>query len=378
MPWLAGTALLHSLAVTEKRGVFKAWTVLLAIMAFSLSLLGTFLVRSGVLTSVHAFASDPTRGIFILGFLCAVIGGSLSLFAFRAHLFNSENRYALFSREVLLMINNLILVVAIVVVLLGTLFPLIADVAGMGKISVGPPYFNMLFVPLTFLLMLTLGVGVAVNWKRHAWQTLVQPLGLLALVAIAVGVVVPLLTQDPYQVRTALAFGLVAWVILVNARDLYRKASTSKQGLLNGVMRLSRSYKGMLLGHLGLAVTVVGITMTSLYSVEKDVRLAPQETIELGPYTYIFKGVSQVRGHNYDADRGEVVVQYNGQHETILYPEKRRYWAKGNVMTEAAIDPGITRDLYVALGEPLDEARDAWAVRVYYKPFIRWIWGALC
>lgn len=374
MPWLAGTALIHSLAVTEKRGVFKAWTVLLAILAFSLSLLGTFLVRSGVLTSVHSFASDPSRGMFILVFLVLTVGGSLSLFAARAHLFNSEGQYQLFSREVMLMLNNLILVIAVIAVLLGTLFPLISDVANMGKISVGPPYFNFIFVPLTFILMATLGIGVVTNWKRQRWDTLFKPLSTLALVALIIGLIVPLVSGDQYEKRVAVAIALILWVFIVNGWDLYNKVSKSKQGKFAGFRRLSLSYKGMLLAHIGLGVTVVGVTMTSLYSTEKDLRMEPNQKIEFDGYTFQFNGVKALQGPNFDAQRGEIFVTKGGEFEASLHPEKRRYWAKQNVMTEAAIDAGLFRDLYVALGEPLDE-EGAWALRIYVKPYIRWIWG---
>lgn len=375
MPWLVGTALMHSLAVTEKRGVFKAWTVLLAILAFSLSLLGTFLVRSGVLTSVHAFATDPTRGAFILGFLLVVIGGSLSLFAFRAHRLNSESQYQLFSREVFLMLNNLILVVATVVVLLGTLFPLIAEVLGLGKLSVGPPYFNFLFVPLTLILMFTLGVGVLVNWKRHRWAVLLKPLLSLAVVALVCGAFIPTMVGDEYQVRTALAMGLVAWVFAANAWDVYRKVSVAKQGWVAGFNRLSRSYKGMLLAHIGLGISVIGVTMTSLYSVEKRLVFTVGETVQINEYEFVFQGVSRVRGQNYDADRGEVLVRSHGEIVAMLYPEQRDYWSSQNAMTEAAIDPGFTRDLYVSLHEPLDESREQWEFLLYVRPFVRWIWA---
>ena len=382
MPWLAGTALMHSLAVTEKRGVFKAWTVLLAITAFSLSLLGTFLVRSGVLTSVHAFASDPERGLFILAFLLLTVGGSLTLFAFRAHLFNTESRYELFSREVMLLLNNLIFAVALVAVLLGTLFPLIADVLNMGKISVGPPYFNFIFVPLTFLLMAVLGVGVVTQWKRQRWRDLVKPVVVVGLISLVVAGVTWIYFDEAESIssraRTALAFLLVAWVLLFNGWDWYKKASNSKKGLFDGARRLRRSYYGMLTAHLGLGVMVIGITMTSLFSIEKDVRMEKGQSLSYGGYEFTFHGVDVVEADNYTSDMGYISVKKgsaaNAQ-RIDLYPEKRNYWVTQSIMTEASIDAGVTRDLYVALGEALTSDRSAWAVRLYLKPYVRWIWG---
>jgi len=263
----------------------------------------------------------------------------------------------------------------VVAVLLGTLYPLIADVLKLGKLSVGPPYFNFLFVPLTLILMLTLGIGVVMNWKKHRWETLFKPLSLLALMALLLGFLTPLWMDDTYHLRVALAMSLVFWVVAVNGWDLYRKVSTAKQGYLYGLKRLSRSYKGMLFAHIGLGVMVVGIAMTSFYSIERDVRLEPGQSVVLDHYEFYFDKVEAVQGDNYDADRGRVVVKRQGQQVALLHPEKRTYWANQNKMTEAAIDPGLFRDLYVALGEPLDDDKHAWAVRVYVKPFVRWIWG---
>jgi len=377
MPWLAGTALLHSLAVTEKRGVFKAWTVMLAIIAFSLSLLGTFLVRSGVLTSVHAFASDPTRGLFVLGILVVVIGGSLLLFAIKAVNFSSESRYELVSREIFLLSNNVLLITATMVVLLGTLFPLLADALHLGKISVGPPYFNVLFVPLTLLLLLFMGVGPLVNWKRHSLPPLLRSLRWVAAAAMAAGLLLPLLVGGDLRWCVALALTLCFWVFFSILRDVWLKAASAQQGMWAGFARLSRSYRGMQLAHTGILVTIIGITMTSAYSVERDVRLAPDASTTVGPYTFLFKGVQSVQGPNYISQRGQVdVLLADGRLFKSLYPEKRTYLVQRSVMTETAINGGILRDIYVALGEPLDNG--AWAVRVYYKPFVRWLWfGAL-
>ncbi len=373
MPWLAGTALLHSLAVTEKRGVFKAWTVLLAIIAFALSLLGTFLVRSGVLTSVHAFASDPSRGLFVLGILAVVIGGSLALFAARAGALRSESRYELVSREMFLLANNLLLLTATTVVLLGTLFPLLADAMDIGKISVGPPYFNLLFVPLTLVLLLFLGIGPQSNWKRQDAGKLLKPYGLILLAGLLLGVVLPLLWFGDNDVRVALACTLVFAVTISIVRDMLLKAATAKAGLWHGLRRLSRGYVGMQLAHLGLLVTVLGVTLVSTHSMERDVRMSPGDVVTEGQYSFVFHGVGERKGPNYIARRGDIEVLKDGKSLRHLYPEKRIYNVQRNTMTEAAIDAGLFRDLYVALGEPLEDGQ-SWAVRVYHKPFVRWIW----
>jgi cytochrome c-type biogenesis protein CcmF len=374
MPWLAGTTLLHSLAVSEKRGVFKAWTVLLAIIAFSLSLLGTFLVRSGVLTSVHAFAADPTRGLYILGILVVVVGGSLSLFAWRGAALQRESNHGPFSREMFLLLNNLFLLTATVIVLLGTLFPLIADALELGKFSVGPPYFNLLFVPLTLLLLVFLGVGPSTNWKKQSADVILLPLRKVLLAAIVIAIGLPLIFFGDWPWHVGVTVGLCAWVLGSQLVDIARKtqhASTRRQGL----KKLTRSYWGMQLAHLGLLVMVLGIAFTTTYSVEKDVRLAPGESITVNDYTFRFEGVADHQGPNYVAQRGTLIVSHDGFVET-LHPEKRIYRVQQNPMTEAAISGNAFRDLYVALGEPLDAG--AWAVRIYHKPMIRWIWfGAL-
>jgi cytochrome c-type biogenesis protein CcmF len=377
MPWLAGIALLHSLAVTEKRGVFKAWTVLLAIIAFALSLLGTFLVRSGVLTSVHAFASDPSRGLFVLGILAVVIGGSLTLFAVRAGALNSESRYELVSREMFLLANNLLLLTATTVVLLGTLFPLVADAMSLGKISVGPPYFNLLFVPLTLLLLLFLGVGPQTNWKRHDTGKLLKPYLLILLGGLLLGVVLPLLWFGDSSARVTIACTLIFSVLISIVRDVVLKVRTAKAGIWAGLRRLPRSYFGMQCAHIGLLVTVLGVTLVSTHSIERDVRMAPGDSVTEGAYTFVFHGVSERKGPNYVARRGDIEVLKNGESLRHLHPEKRIYNVQRNTMTEAAIDAGLFRDLYVALGEPLEDGQ-SWAVRVYHKPFIRWLWlGAI-
>ncbi|KIL05135.1 cytochrome C biogenesis protein CcmF [Stutzerimonas stutzeri] len=369
MPWLVGTALIHSLAVTEKRGVFKSWTVLLAIAAFSLSLLGTFLVRSGVLTSVHAFATDPERGVFVLVFLLLVVGSSLTLFALRAPVVKSQVGFGLWSRETLLLVNNLLLVVATAMILLGTLYPLLLDAISGAKLSVGPPYFNAMFVPLMAALMLTLGVGVLVRWKDTPLKWLLGMLGPVLIAAVVLGGLGSLVFGD-FNFAVLAVCLLAAWVVLAAVRDLLDK--TRHKGLVKGARGLSPSYWGMHLAHLGLVVCAIGVVLTSHQSAERDLRLAPGESLELGGYHFVFDGAEHHEGPNFTSDRATVRV-FDGERQiATLHPEKRLYTVQQMPMTEAGIDPGFTRDLYVALGEPLGDG--AWAVRVHIKPFVRWIW----
>ncbi|MBF0470111.1 MAG: heme lyase CcmF/NrfE family subunit [Gammaproteobacteria bacterium] len=370
LPWLVGTALIHSLAVTEKRGAFKAWTVLLAIFAFSLSLLGTFLVRSGVLTSVHAFATDPERGIFILIFLCVVIGGSLLLYSWRASQIRSTVTFDLVSRESGLLMNNVVLVVTTASILLGTLYPLILDALGVGKISVGPPYFNAVFVPLTIPLAVMLGVGASLRWKRDDAGRVLSHLKWPLVLSLVGGVLFPLLLLPSFSWGAALGMVLFFWITLTTL--LWLKQRGGAQGLRHGLVATGRGGWGMVVGHLGVAVFIVGITLTSIYSTEKDVRLAPGEQYTLGGYDFLFKGVRRFNGPNFTASGGVVEVSFEGKKITTLFPEKRDY-RSGMPMTEAGIDAGITRDLFVALGEELDDS-GAWSLRLYHKPFIRWIW----
>ncbi|MBD3737318.1 MAG: heme lyase CcmF/NrfE family subunit [Pseudomonas balearica] len=369
MPWLVGTALIHSLAVTEKRGVFKSWTVLLAIAAFSLSLLGTFLVRSGVLTSVHAFATDPERGVFVLVFLLLVVGSSLTLFALRAPVVKSQVGFGLWSRETLLLVNNLLLVVATAMILLGTLYPLLLDAISGAKLSVGPPYFNAMFVPLMAALMLTLGVGVLVRWKDTPLKWLLGMLGPVLIAAVVLGGLGSLVFGD-FNFAVLAVCLLAVWVVLAAVRDLLDK--TRHKGLVKGARGLSPSYWGMHLAHLGLAVCAIGVVLTSHQSAERDLRLTPGESLELGGYHFVFDGAEHHEGPNFTSDRATVRV-FDGERQiATLHPEKRLYTVQQMPMTEAGIDPGFTRDLYVALGEPLGDG--AWAVRVHIKPFVRWIW----
>lgn len=369
MPWLVGTALIHSLAVTEKRGVFKSWTVLLAIAAFSLSLLGTFLVRSGVLTSVHAFATDPERGVFILAFLLVVVGGSLALFALRAPVVKSRVGFSLWSRETLLLVNNIVLVVSAAMILLGTLYPLVLDALTGAKLSVGPPYFNALFLPLMALLMAVISVGVLVRWKDTPVKWLAGMLAPVLVASVVLAVIATFLHGDFHWAVLAVCL-LAFWVILAGARDILDK--TRHKGLLKGLTALGRSYWGMQIAHLGFAVCAVGVVLTSLGSYERDLRMAPGDSVELGGYRFQFDGAVHHEGPNFTSDKGTVRVFAGERQLRVLHPEKRLYTVQQTTMTEAGIDAGFTRDLFVALGEPLEQG--AWAVRIHIKPFVRWIW----
>ncbi len=375
MPWLAGTALVHSLAVTEKRGVFKSWTVLLAIFAFSLSLLGTFLVRSGVLTSVHAFATDPERGVFILIFLAIVLGGSLTLYALRAPAVQSRISFELLSRESLLLVNNVVFLVSTLTVLFGTLFPLLMDALGQGKYSVGPPYFNAVFVPLMAVLIPFMGLGPVSRWKRDSASRWRAELLLPAIAALVMGVVFPLLYQQSFNISAALAMVLAFWLVLGLLRDLRQKVRNAAS-VSTGLRRLSASYYGMWLAHLGFAMCVVGVVLTSQYAVEKDLKMVPGQSEEVAGYVYTFDELAVVQGPNYAAQEARFSVYRNGELVVKLAPQKRRYLASGQIMTEASIDAGLFRDLFVAMGEPVGD--DGWAIRLHHKPFVRWMWlGAI-
>jgi cytochrome c-type biogenesis protein CcmF len=364
MPWLAGTALLHSQAVTEKRGSFRGWTLLLAIAAFSLSLLGTFLVRSGVLTSVHAFAADPTRGLFVLVFLGIVIGGSLLLYALRSPDDDDNSRFATASRETLLLANNLLLASACAMVLLGTLYPLLADALDLGKISVGPPYFALLFTLLMAPLVLLLPFGPLTRWQREQPSRPIAMLVPWAGLALGIGIAAFFLApQGAWKV----AAGVVGatWVLLGTLRFLWTR-------LKNSGSRFTPEMIGMTLAHFGLAVFLVGALLTEGLSRQRELALAPGQSVTLGDHAFRFEGVQRHVGPNYVADTGSVQVSRDGVALGTMHPEKRSYASGGQVMTEAAIAPGVTRDLYVALGEPLGGG--SWAVRVHVKPFVRWIW----
>jgi cytochrome c-type biogenesis protein CcmF len=374
MPWLVGTALIHSLAVTEKRGGFKSWTVLLAIGAFSLSLLGTFLVRSGVLTSVHAFATDPKRGIFILAFLVFVIGGSLLLYAWRAKQVGLGGKFELVSRESLLLSNNVLLVVAAGSVLLGTLYPLIIDALGMGKLSVGPPYFNSVFVPLMVPAVFLMGIGPIARWKNASLPELAVRLRWAFLASVVTALILPFVLGQ-WKPLASLGLMLALWIVTTALLNIWERVKITS-GQLTVWQKLgmqTRSYYGMQLAHVGVAVFIVGVTIVTAYQLEQDVRMDVGDTVSAGGYSFRFNGITRIAGPNYEAAQAEIEVSRNGNVVNKLYPEKRSYTASGNAMTETAIDSGLFRDLYISLGEPVSGG--AWSVRVYYKPFVSWIWG---
>jgi cytochrome c-type biogenesis protein CcmF len=374
MPWLVGTGLIHSLAVTEKRGCFRSWTVLLAIVAFALSLLGTFLVRSGVLTSVHAFATDPARGIFILALLILVIGGSLLLYVWRAPRIGLGGGFDIVSRESLLLVNNVMFAAAAGSVLLGTLYPLALDASGLGKISVGPPYFETVFVPLMAPALFLMGVAPFARWKKASLPDLAMRLRWAFGASLLAGLALPF-ALGRWSVLVALGLLLAAWIAASSLLQLYEKTRNAANGASAWARLRStpRAHYGMLLAHCGVAVFVVGVTLVKGYESEKDVRMEPGDTTEIGGYTFRFDGARNVQGPNYVAARATIKVTKNGRPVTTLHPEKRIYTVQNMPMTEAAIDPGFTRDLYVSLGDSVSDS--AWVVRVYHKPFIDWIWG---
>ncbi len=372
MPWLVGTALIHSLAVTEKRGGFKSWTVLLAICAFSLSLLGTFLVRSGVLTSVHAFATDPKRGIFILAFLSVVIGGSLALFAWRAPKVGLGGAFSLVSRESMLLANNTLLIVAAGSVLLGTLYPLFLDAMSLGKISVGPPYFDSVFVPLMTPALFLMGLGPLARWKDASMPDIATRLKWAFAVSIATGLALPFVLGG-WSPLISFGLALSLWIAASTAVNLKERLASLGGSLRAKLASQPRGYYGMLLAHCGVAVFIAGVTLVKGYESERDVRMAVGDSVEVGGYSFRFDGVENATGPNYRAARGSVAVSRNGRELMMLHPEKRIYNAQQMPMTEAAISTGLFGDLYVSLGEPVSDG--AWSVRVYRKPFVTWIWG---
>ena len=377
MPWLVGTALVHSLIVTERRGSLKNWTVLLAVSAFSLSLLGTFLVRSGVLTSVHAFATDPGRGIFILAFLVIVIGGSLALYAWRAPSVGLGGSFGLVSRESLLLTNNVLLIVGCATVLLGTLYPLAIDALGAGKLSVGPPYFDAVFVPLMMPILFLMGVGPFARWKNASVAELARTLRWAFAAAAVVAIVLPL-AYGRWTPMIALGIVLAAWIVLsIAVSVLERVRSARDRSAFDTLRRQPAGFYAMHLAHVGVAVFVVGVTMVKGYESEKDVKMSIGDTVSVGGYTFRFQGAEQIQGPNYVAIRGDFDLERDGQVLRKLHPEKRNYVSSAMPMTEAAIDSGLLRDVYVSLGEPLDRSRPTgdWTVRVYHKPFVDWIWG---
>jgi cytochrome c-type biogenesis protein CcmF len=369
LPWLVSTALIHSLAVTEKRGLFRNWTIILAITSFSLSLLGTFLVRSGVLTSVHAFATDPKRGVFILLFLAVVVGGSLLLFALRASKVRVGGNFALVSRETFLLVNNVLLTTAAASVLLGTLYPLIVDALNLGKLSVGPPYFNAVFAPIMVPVLLFMVIGSYARWKNDSIAELMKKLRPVAIASVLLGAGLPLLA-GPWSALVAVGLTLSVWIMLASALQIYRHVRNRSPG-----QTTTLSFWGMHVAHIGIAVCVIGITMVKGHETEKDVRMALGDTVSVGGYTFRLTGISERRGPNYTADVGSVELLRGDKLLKTLHPEKRSYFSSSMPMTEAAIDSGLTRDVYVSLGEKLDDGPNAaWAMRVYHKPFVSWIW----
>ena len=372
MPWLVGTALIHSLSVTEKRGGFKMWTALLAIITFSLSLLGTFIVRSGVLSSVHAFASDPARGIFILAFLTAVIGGSLALFALRAPKVGLGGSFEPVSRESMLLANNVLLVVAAAAVLLGTLYPLVIDAMGMGKLSVGPPYFDAVFVPLMAPALFLMGVGPMARWRQASIPDLARRLR-WAIAVSAASAVVAFFALGRWTPMIGLGLALAAWVGSTAVLNLLlRLREHPAPGLVARLAAQPGSYYGMLLAHFGVSVFIVGVTAVSGFQSEKDVRMEIGDTTTVAGYTVRLDALEQVKGPNYVASRATLSASRDGLAFTTLTPERRIYNVSRMPMTEVAIDRGIGRDLYVALGDPVSDT--AWSVRVHHKPFVNWIW----
>lgn len=370
MPWLTGTALIHSLAATDKRGGLKRWTLLLALFTFALSLLGTFLVRSGVLTSVHAFSNDPSRGFFILVLLSLTIGASLLLYAWRAPRLSASVGFSPLSRDTLLLVNSVVMLIMTLTVLLGTLYPLALDLMGLGRISVGPPYFNAIFIPLGMLLSVAMGWGTLVRWKRMPSMQLLQRVGWIVPLSIVLGISLSWWWVQRWHLGLTLGWSLALWITLPFVRDL---AGQLRARGIAGLKRLSRSYYGMLLGHVGFAVTLLGIVIVSNTSVERNVRLEAGQEATVANYSFLLTGIRQQRGPNYLADVATIRVMCKGKLVGHLYPEKRFFFNSRQVMTETALDAGLMRDLYVALGEPLDNGQ-AWAVRIQVKPCVRWIW----
>lgn len=371
MPWIAGTALIHSLAVTEKRSTFKAWTVLLAILAFSLCLLGTFLVRSGILVSVHAFASDPTRGLYILAYLVLVIGGSLLLYAFQGSKIKSLDNYERYSRESMLLINNILLMAFLSVVFLGTILPLIHKQIGLGSISIGAPFFDQMFVILMVPFAFMLGIGPLVKWRRDQISAIRTPVMISLVFMVVFGFALPYLFADRITTTSVLGVMMAAIIVMLSLYELHQRA-THRYPFLTGVFKLSRSHWGMVFAHLGVAMTVFGIAFSQNFSIEKDVRMNVGDHVQILDYDFEFKGIKITDGANYQGGTAEIAISKHGQYEATLNAEKRFYNVSKMGMTEAAIDWGFSRDLYAALGERL--ADGSWGVRLYYKPFIRWIW----
>ena len=376
MPWLVGTALIHSLSATEKRGLFKSWTVLLAMLTFSLSLIGAFLVRSGVLTSVHTFATDPSRGIFLLILICLVIGGSLAIYAYRAPSIRSSGSYSIVSREAGILLNNIFLVTAAATILLGTLYPLFLDALGLGKVSVGPPYFNSVFIPLTMPLAAMVGIGAMARWKKDRINRLMSGMWSVLVISLVLGIGLPFLADGPYQWLAAVGLTLAIWTAASTVYGLLDRVR-HRPNKIQALLKQPRGIWGMTIAHFGIAVFVTGVTMVSLYEQEKDLKMLPGDTYTLGGVDFKFIDVGQIPIDNYISSMGTVEARQDGRLIAILHPEKRFYQIQPDPLTEAGIRPGFFRDLYVSLGEPLGVS-GAWSMRIHVKPFVRWIWlGAI-
>ena len=367
MPWLIGTALIHSLAVTEKRGLFKSWTLLLAITAFSLSLLGTFLVRSGIIVSVHAFATDPTRGFFILTFLAVVVIGALALYAWRAPSLDSDVGFGLLSRETFLLLNNVLLVVATALVLIGTLAPLVIEMATGGKISIGPPWFNVAFLVPTLPLVILVGMGMHVAWRQQDTSSWLGMLRVPAIIALLLGVVIPLFIYGRVSLLLVVGCAAAAWIVVVSLIPIVRSLRREK-----GAAWITRSVLGQSVAHLGLGLFVIGVTVVSAFGVESDRALSPGESVEVAGYEFAMKELRNVQGPNFSAIEAEIEIRKDGEYLAMVRPQKRQYLVQQSWMTEAGIRAGLDKDLFVALGDQLGNG--GWSVRIQYKPLIRFIW----
>ena len=375
MPWLIGTALIHSLAATDKRGIFKNWTILLAICAFALSLLGTFLVRSGVLTSVHAFATDPTRGIFILALLVIFIGSSLVLYAMRAPSTKTTGSFAILSRETFLLFNSILLLVAMLTVLLGTIYPLIMEALNLGKLSVGAPYFNAVFIPVMTPLVIFLGFGVLSKWKQNNFIKFLRKMRALLISSVLIGVCIGAVFYAENQLKSIAGIVAALWISFTSLYSLFIKIKDKKDKII-AFKVIPYSFYGMLIAHIGFAVSITGITITSQHSVDIHQRMKVNDKIEFADYEFHLKDLEILSGPNYQATEAVVDVIKKDQLITTLRSQKRIYTVRNMPMTEAGIDAGFTRDIYISLGEPLDDG--AWSIRLYHKPFVRWIWlGAI-
>ena len=373
MPWLIGTALIHSLAVTDRVKNFTNWSLLLAISAFGLSLLGTFLVRSGVLTSVHAFASDPTRGVFILIFIAVVVGGSLTLFALRAPLAMSENKFEPISRETLLLTNSVVFVVTTATVLLGTLYPLIVDAMGLGKLSVGPPYFNAVVLPIMAPLLVLIGFGQTANWRRDRVSRILPTLYLPLIATLAFTAIAAFMLSGESKLLAIGGLTLAVWVIATTSKAAFEHFKHRGSGL--GIQS-SLAFVGQCLGHFGFAIMVIGITMVSLYDESKHLKMRVGDKVTMSDMTFKFASINPITGPNYDGTSGTFLVERNNHSTSEIIAEKRFYRVRGMTMTEAGIAPLLWKDLYISLGEELED--EAWSVRINVKPFVRFLWlGAL-